>query len=323
MAPVQCLEWNAAGAARVQGHAGAPQRRRHFRALASTEHKTRAMNITRRTFSRAVAGTTIWPAAASLVARTAQAAPGDAALQAAIEGAQRSAANRARDAARHPLQTLVFFGLAPTQTVIEASPGAGWYTEILAPYLRDAGTLWAAGEAADDPDDYRRRGRRNFDEKLARDPAVYGRVRVGLLPRSPRFTDIAPAGGADLVLTFRNVHNWIEAGHLDDTLRAFHAVLKRGGVLGVEEHRAPPGASLEWIKQNGYVTEDLLIDRAAAVGLRLDARSEINANPRDSKDHPNGVWSLPPTLRGGEVDRARFLAIGESDRFTHRYVKAG
>ena len=246
----------------------------------------------------------------------------DAALRAAIAGAQRTPAYRARDAARHPYETLRFFGLAPTQTVIEISPGGGWYTEILAPYLRERGQLWAATESATDPEEYRRKGRLSFDAKLAATPAVYDKVKVGLLPRTPRFADIAPAGGADLVLTFRNVHNWIEAGHLDESLRAFASVLKPGGVLGVEEHRAPAGASLDWVKANGYVTEDFLIERARAAGLRLDARSTVNNNPRDTKDHPNGVWSLPPTLRGGEVDRAKYLAIGESDRFTHRYLKA-
>ncbi len=270
------------------------------------------MKIQRRTFAAALA-------AASLPS---WAQDGDASLQAAIAGAHRSAANRARDAARHPYETLHFFGLTPKQTVIEASPGGGWYTEILAPYLRDQGRLYAAGEAADDADDYRRRGRKNFDDKLARNPELYDRVVVGLLPRTPRFVDIAPPGGADLVLTFRNVHNWLEAGHLDASLRAFHAVLKPGAVLGVEEHRAPAGKPVEWIVKNGYVTEALLIERATAAGFKLDARSEVNANPLDTKDHPNGVWSLPPTLRGGEVDRARFVAIGESDRFTHRYVKA-
>ena len=246
----------------------------------------------------------------------------DSALQAAIDGKHRSAANRARDAARHPLETLLFFGLRPDQQVVELQPGGGWYTEILAPYLRSSGRLIAAHEAADDPDAYRRRSRQNFDAKLAADPAVYGQVQVGLLPRGTQASDIHPRGGADLVLTFRNIHNWIEARHLDSTLRAAAAVLRPGGVLGVEEHRAAPGKSVDWIIQNGYVTEALLEDRAAAAGFKLDGRSEINANPRDSKDHPNGVWSLPPTLRGGAVDRERFVAIGESDRFTHRYVLA-
>jgi len=245
----------------------------------------------------------------------------DARLRAAVGAAHRSAANRARDAARHPYDTLRFFGLLRTQQVVELSPGGGWYTEILAPYLREQGRLYVAGEAADDADEYRRRGRRSLDEKLARNPELYDRVQVGLLPRTPRFADIAPPGGADLVLTFRNVHNWLEAGHLDATLRAVAAVLKPGGVLGVEEHRAPAGRPLEWIIRNGYVTEELLIERARSAGLVLDARSEVNANPRDTGDHPNGVWSLPPTLRGGEVDKDKFVAIGESDRFTHRYVK--
>ncbi len=245
----------------------------------------------------------------------------DARLRAAIAGGHRSAANRARDAARHPFETLQFFGLAPMHQVIELSPGGGWYTEILAPYLRGQGRLVAAGESASDVDAYRRRGRQNFDAKLAREPALYDQVQVGLLPRTPRFTDINPPGGADVVLTFRNVHNWIEAGHLDATLQAAFAVLKPGGVLGVEEHRAPPGATRDWIIKNGYVTEALMVECAEAAGFRLAARSEVNANPLDTKDHPNGVWSLPPTLRGGDVDRARFVAIGESDRFTHRYVK--
>ena len=246
----------------------------------------------------------------------------DAALRAAIDGAHRSAANRARDPARHPYEMLRFFGLAPTQQVIELSPGGGWFTEILAPYLRAQGRLYAAHESATDASDYRRRSRQGFDAKLARDPVLYDKVQVGLMPRTPRFADIAPPGGADLVLTFRNVHNWIEANHLDATLQAAFAVLKPGGVLGVEEHRAPPGMTTAWIAKKGYVTEALMVERAQAAGFKLDARSEVNANPRDTKDHPHGVWSLPPTLRGGDVDRARFVAIGESDRFTHRYVKA-
>jgi len=246
----------------------------------------------------------------------------DPALRAAIAGAHRSAANKARDAARHPYEMLRFFGLAPTQQVIELAPGGGWFTEILAPYLRAQGRLYAAHESAGDAVEYRRRSRQSFDAKLAREPALYDRVQVGLMPRTPRFADIAPPGGADLVLTFRNAHNWIEANHLDATLQAAHAALKPGGVLGVEEHRSPPGRSIDWIVKNGYVAEALMVERATAAGFRLAARSEVNANPRDTKDHPNGVWSLPPTLRGGEVDRARFLAIGESDRFTHRYVKA-
>jgi len=243
-------------------------------------------------------------------------------LAAVVAGAQRSAANRARDGARHPYETLRFFGLTPTQTVIEIAPGTGWYTEILAPYLNDTGRLYAAHFAADAAEEGRRRARARFEAKLAQDPSIYGRVSLGTLPRDGRgFTDIAPPGGADLVLTFRNVHNWIEEGHLDATLRAFHAALKPGGVLGIEEHRAAPDTPMAQIIASGYVPEALVIERAQAAGFRLAGRSEINANPRDTRDHVQGVWALPPTLRGGEIDRAKFLAIGESDRMTLKFIK--
>lgn len=247
----------------------------------------------------------------------------DAALRAVIAGSHRSAANRARDTARHPYETLRFFGLRPGHKVIEIAPGAGWFTEILAPYLREHGEYYAAHYGYDNPLEYRRNLRRGFDARLASRPDLYDRVRMGLFTTTDTLGGIAPEGGADLVLTFRNVHNWIEAGHLDASLQAFARALKPGGVLGVEEHRATPGSSLETMKRSGYVTETFLIERARATGFELAARSEINANPADTRDHPNGVWSLPPTLRGGEVDQARFLAIGESDRFTHRYIRAG
>jgi len=243
-------------------------------------------------------------------------------LAAVIAGAQRSAANRARDGARHPHETLRFFGLAPTLTVLEIAPGAGWYTEILAPYLRERGHLYAAHYPADAAEESRRRARARFETKLQQDPAVYGNVIVGTSPRDGLgFTDIAPPGGADLILTFRNVHNWIEEGHLDATLRAFYAVLKPGGALGVEEHRAAPGTPMTQIIASGYVPEAMVIERTQAAGFKLTGRSEVNANPRDTKDHAHGVWSLPPTLRGGEIDRERYVAIGESDRMTLKFTK--
>jgi predicted methyltransferase len=263
-------------------------------------------------------------AAASLPA-WAQPAAGDAAAEAALRAAVdhplRTPAYRARDAARHPVETLRSFGLQPQHTVVEVAPGGGWYTEILAPCLKAQGRLYAAHESATDPDEGRRKSRAAFEARLAAQPALFERVQLGSLPRGPRFADIAPPGGADVVLTFRNLHNWIEDDTLDAMLQAFFAVLKPGGVLGVEEHRAPPGASLDWVRRNGYVPEALATERARAAGFVLLRSSEVNANPRDTKDHPNGVWSLPPTLRGGEVDRARYLAIGESDRFTHCYQK--
>jgi predicted methyltransferase len=247
--------------------------------------------------------------------------PADAELRAALDSAQRSAANRARDGARHPLETLQFFGLQPGQTVIELMPGNGWYTEILAPLLRERGKLFTAHYARDDASAGRRKARENFEARLAANPAAFDRVGVGTMPTGPTFTDIAPTGGADLVLTFRNVHNWLEAGHLDASLRAFFAVLKPGGILGVVDHRAAAGTPLAEMKRSGYVTEALMTEHARAAGFDLSARSEINANPRDTRDHAKGVWALPPSLAGGDVDRDKFVAIGESDRFTHRYVK--
>lgn len=268
-------------------------------------------------------------ASALLLAAPAGAARADdPLLRRVLAGPQRPAVNRARDAARHPAQTLRFFGLEPTLTVLELSPGGGWYTEILAPYLRERGELRVAHAARDAADEYSRRGRANFDARLAADPAVFDRVRVGTLPdhagfvaQGPVFSDLGAPGSVDLILSFRNLHNWLEDGRLDDILRASHALLKPGGVLGLVDHRAPRGTPVAQQKRSGYTSEAVAIAAATGAGFRLDARSEINANPRDTHEHPDGVWSLPPTLRGGERDRARFLAIGESDRFTHRYRK--
>ena len=249
----------------------------------------------------------------------------DEALRGALAGAHRSAANRARDGARNPYETLRFFGIRPTLAVVELAPGGAWYTEILAPYLRPQGLFCTAHLAKDAGSEGRRRARANFDARLAQQPELYDRVFSGTLPSGGRFGDIATAlekqGGADLIVTFRNVHNWLVDDSLDDTLKACHALLKRGGVLGVVDHRAAPGTALEAQKKSGYVTEALMQERAQAVGFKLDARNEVNANPRDTKDHANGVWALPPTFAGKDVDRERFAAIGESDRFTHRYVK--
>jgi predicted methyltransferase len=258
-------------------------------------------------------------AAAVAPAAVGAADPALAALQSAIDGPQRSAANRARDGARHPLETLSFFGLRPEWSVVEIAPGGGWYTEILAPFLKARGRLYAAHAPADGTPE-QQRARAAFAKKLADDPAHYGRVVLGTLP-TYRFTDIHPPGGADAVLTFRNIHNWIADGHFDETLRAFYDVLKPGGVLGVEEHRALPGTSLARTIDSGYVAQDFVIARARAAGFVFNGESEINANPRDTHDHANGVWALPPTLRGGDVERAKYLAIGESDRMTLRFVK--
>ncbi|SAK98930.1 hypothetical protein AWB77_05910 [Caballeronia fortuita] len=245
-----------------------------------------------------------------------------ASLDAAIAGPQRADKARARDVYRHPKETLQFFELAPTQTVLEIAPGGGWYTDILAPYLHGAGQLYeaqylstSADLAAEDSDTdaaYRR--------KLADAPAIYGNVVVGTL-HAGRFIGFDAHERFARVLTFRNIHNWIKDGQVDANFDAFYDALKHGGELGVEEHRARPGTSVQQMIDTGYVTEDYVIERAKAAGFVLVARSEINANPKDTKDYPNGVWSLPPTYKGGDADRARYAAIGESDRMTLRFVK--
>ena len=246
-------------------------------------------------------------------------------LAAAVASPLRSAANRARDGARHPFETLRAFGLRPGQTVIEIAPGGGWYTEILAPYLGAAGHYAAALYVEDaatptQTEALLTQARERFESRFARQPERFGVIRVGTL-RANGLSDVGAPGTADLVLTFRNIHNWIAKDHFDAALRAFFLVLKPGGVLGVEEHRAAPGTGLDRIIASGYVPEDYVIAKARAAGFELAARNEVNANPRDNKDHPHGVWSLPPTLRGGAVDRERFLAIGESDRMTLRFIK--
>lgn len=247
---------------------------------------------------------------------------GDALLDRAISGTHRSVADQARDSYRHPKETLKFFGVRPDQTIVEIAPGAGWYTDILAPFLRDNGKLYVAHYPLTGPDatDYRRQSRVRYEQKLAANAALYGAVVVGTLPVRA-FTDIQPPGGADMVVTFRNIHNWMQDGHFDDSLKAFYDVLKPGGILGVEEHRAKPGTSLAQMIATGYVTEAYVIERAKAAGFEPAGRSDINANPADTKDYARGVWTLPPTLIEGDRDKAKYLAIGESDRMTLRFVK--
>jgi predicted methyltransferase len=247
---------------------------------------------------------------------------GTVSLDTAIDAPQRGERAMARDAYRHPRETLRFFELAPGQTVLEIAPGGGWYTDILAPYLRDAGHLYEAQyvSTSAQPDAGERAADAAFARKLAGAPAFYGNVVVGTL-RAGEFTGFDASERFDRVLTFRNIHNWMKDGQLDANLRGFYGALKSGGELGVEEHRARPGTTVQQMIDSGYVTEAFVIAHAQAAGFVLAARSEINANPRDTKDYPHGVWSLPPTYAGGDADRARYAAIGESDRMTLRFVK--
>jgi predicted methyltransferase len=253
---------------------------------------------------------------------SAPASASPALLDAAISGAQRGDKARQRDIYRHPQETLQFFELAPSQSVLEIAPGGGWYTEILAPYLHDHGKLYEAQYDGPhgSPSTEAQAGRAAFTRKLAATPTVYGNVVVGTL-HAGQFSGFPADASVDRVLTFRNIHNWIKDGEIDANLRAFYAVLKPGGMLGVEEHRAAPGTSLQQTIVSGYVTEDYVIAHARAAGFELLGRSEVNGNPRDTKNYPNGVWSLPPSYEGGDVDRAKYAAIGESDRMTLRFVK--
>lgn len=235
-----------------------------------------------------------------------------------LAGSWRDPANSARDGYRHPQQTLAFFGLDGKQTVIEITPGGGWYSELLAPLLNDHGHYIAAVQAANSSA-YARTSAENLKKKFAADPARYGKAQVvEFEPTAPVF---GQPGSADAVLTFRNVHNWVEAGTAPATFSAFYTVLKPGGVLGVEDHRAKDGADLAAIKDTGYLTTAQVVKLATDAGFKLAAQSEVNANPKDTKDYPAGVWTLPPTLRLGEQDKARYVAIGESDRMTLRFVK--
>lgn len=248
-------------------------------------------------------------------------ATSDEALDAAISGPQRTEAFRTRDVYRHPRETLEFFGVKPDATIVEIAPGGGWYTEILAPYVHDRGKLYEALYESRDPalaSEFAQDEQR-FNKKLANNPATFDRVTVGTL-RAGHMTAVPP-NSADAVLTFRNIHNWIKDGQFDANLRAFYAALKPGGVLGIEEHRANPKITIDQVIKTGYVPESYVIAHALAAGFKFDAESNVNGNPRDTKDYPNGVWSLPPSLKGGEQDRARMIAIGESDRMTLRFVK--
>ena len=239
-------------------------------------------------------------------------------LDAVLGGSWRSAPNKARDIYRHPKATLQFFGLQPDQTVIEITPGAGWYSEILAPLLRDNGHYIAA---VTDNSAEAKQNVATLRAKFAADPAEYGKATIATF--NPQTPVLGPAASADMVLTFRNVHNWTMAGTAPAMFKAFFAVLKPGGVLGVVDHRAASGATLDSVKESGYLPTDYVIKLATEAGFKLDEQSEINANPKDTKDYPKGVWTLPPTLTLGDQDRAKYLAIGESDRMTLRFVKTG
>jgi predicted methyltransferase len=239
----------------------------------------------------------------------------DDALKAAI-GAEHRADNARRDAWRHPYETLSFFGIKPTMTVVELVPGGGWYTEILAPYLRDKGKYIAAGAAPD------KKGGMALRARLDANPALYGKAVTAVFEPPSRY-EIAPPNSVDMVLTFRNLHNWVGDGEdsLKTTFKEIHKVLKPGGVLGIVDHRLPASMKQDDKASSGYVHEAWVIKLVEGAGFKLAGKSEVNANPKDKADHEKGVWTLPPVLANKDKDREKYLAIGESDRMTLKFVK--
>ena len=235
-------------------------------------------------------------------------------LEAAISSEQRSPKNVTRDSSRHPYETLTFFEIKPNMKVVELSPGGGWYTEILANYLHEPGMLIAAHFDKDSEVGYFKRGRANFEKKIASSP-MYSNVEIVDLS-----SNLAEENSVDAVITFRNLHNWL-GPQMDSIFASSFKALKPGGVFGVVEHRANPGTSIDDMKKSGYVTEEHAITIAKKHGFVLVAKSEINANPKDTKDHPRGVWTLPPNLRLKDVDRNKYVSIGESDRMTLLFKK--
>lgn len=239
-------------------------------------------------------------------------APSAGQLDKAIAGSWRSPENKARDMYRHPKQTLSFFGVRPDMTVIEIWPSGGWFTEILAPYLHDNGHYIGAVEEGS-------KSTAALQKKFSFAPAQYGNAKI--MAFNHKAPVLGAPGSADRVLTFRNVHNWAADGSAEAMFKAMFAVLKPGGVLGVEDHRADAGKKLDDVVNSGYLPTDYVIKLATDAGFTLDAQSEINANPKDDHNHPKGVWTLPPSFDMGDTDKAKWQAIGESDRMTLRFVK--
>jgi len=240
-------------------------------------------------------------------------------LAAQISAPHRSPNNVARDQFRKPYEVLKFFGITPASRAVEILPGStGFFTEILAPMLRDNGLYITSGRHEGAPANYTKDHARML-AKYAAAPQLYGKIQVTRFFKDEH--EIAPAGSMDFVLTFRNLHNWIERGEIEGALRAFHKALKPGGILGVTDHRGRMDMTQEAQMKSGYVRQDYAIAIIERAGFQLIGTSEVKANPKDTKDHPEGVWTLPPSLRLKDKDREKYLAIGESDRFVLKFVK--
>ena len=241
-------------------------------------------------------------------------------LAKAINGEQRSAEHKARDLYRHPQQTLAFFDVQDTMTVVEVWPGEGWYTEILAPYLKDKGKLYAAHYSANSDEPYFKKSYDKFVKKMHDQPELYGKVEITEL-EPPKFFQIAPDNSVDRVLSFRNTHNWLGIDQAAAVYVAMYKALKPGGILGVIDHRYNLFKRQNKITEAGYVSEDDVIALARSAGFEFLGKSEINANHKDKKNYPKGVWSLPPTFALKDQDRELYQAIGESDRMTIKFIK--
>jgi predicted methyltransferase len=273
--------------------------------------------------SPACGGSAPVPAVASADTASARIEPAtEAKLRTALAGAQRTDAERARDRYRHPVETLSFFGLRDDMTVIELSPGGGWFTSVLAPVLRERGKLViATGDPNGDPKSEETQLAQMIAKRFGKSPESFDKVETAVIKQES--VVLGPPESASMVLTFRNFHNWVGTPWMDKLLAASFAVLKHGAVLGVTDHRAAQGTAADpkAIDKTGYVPEDYVIQTIEKAGFRLVAKSEINANPKDTKDYPKGVWTLPPTYELGQVDRAKYEAIGESDRMTLKFEK--
>ena len=238
-----------------------------------------------------------------------------------IKGEHRSDQNKIRNEARHPKETLEFFGIENTMTVVEVWPSAGWYTEIIAPYLNDSGQYISASFDVNTDNEYFGKMAKRFQSKLDEYPDLYDNVKHGVL-EAPDRIEIADANSVDMLLTFRNVHNWMARGQTEMMFNGFYKALKPGGILGVVEHRGDASIPQDPKAKSGYVNQDYAIALAEKAGFIFEASSEINANPNDDKSHREGVWTLPPTYRSlSDEEKIDFKNIGESDRFTLRFRK--
>ena len=240
-------------------------------------------------------------------------------IERVLAESHRTEEERARDTYRHPAQTLAFFGLHDDMTVVELFPSRGWYTAVLAPVLADKGQLVLPIADPNGPEDGEGvKYAKALTERMAATPEKFAKAQTRIQPMDA--WDLGPAGSADMVVTFRSLHN-LKPAEMERLLEAVHAVLKPGGVFGVVDHRANPGADPAKAGDTGYIPEEFVIKTVEAKGFVLDAKSEINANPKDTKDYPEGVWTLPPSFALKDQDRDKYAAIGESDRMTLRFVR--